>query len=241
MDKRQIFGLVLIVFFMTGREAAAEDAVILPAANMISGEAPVPVIVNPHKRYLVESGIIEYVISGTQNGIEIAYFDRWGMREARYTRSETVGLGFSNTLTVIDGEWIYMIDLDKRIGNKVRNELLKKALEQSSPGDKVPLGKRMMAIAGGEKMDKELIVEKKCDVWQIVPQGRKFWMWNWIPLKSETKSETVDTTFAAASLQTGVMIPEEKFSIPEGIQFIEGNISDILLSLQRMPDSTLFQ
>lgn len=200
---------------------------------LVSAVTQAPAAAWPYKRYLVESGIAEYLISGTQSGIEILYFDRWGMREARYIRSETAGAGFSNILTLIDGEWIYTIDLDKKIGNKVKNELLKKILDESSPEDPIPLGEKMMAAAGGKKIGENKIVEKMCDVWEIKHEGRRFWLWNWIPLKSEEKTASVDTTFAAASLQVDVTIPEEKFQIPEDIYFIEGDINNILLSLKK--------
>ncbi|MBK7227824.1 MAG: hypothetical protein IPH97_02885 [Ignavibacteriales bacterium] len=39
------------------------------------------------KRYGVKSGVIEYVLSGSQEGTKTLYFDSWGMRQAEYTRS----------------------------------------------------------------------------------------------------------------------------------------------------------
>ncbi len=233
---RKVLGFLFFLPAGMGQVAVAQDAETIPAMNTLvpAFESSAPkraAELRPYKRYFVESGIVEYIISGTQSGIEIAYFDRWGRREARYTKSEVAGLGFSNTLTIIDGEWIYTIHLDKKIGSKIKNELLMKALEESSPEDKTPLGEKMMSLVGGEKIDNERIGEKMCDIWEIKHQGQKFWIWNGIPLKSEQKTAFVDTTFAAVSLQAGALISEEKFKIPEDINFIEGNINDMLLSL----------
>ena len=36
------------------------------------------------KRYGIKSGVIEYIITGSQEGTKTLYFDSWGMRQAEY-------------------------------------------------------------------------------------------------------------------------------------------------------------
>ena len=60
------------------------------------------------KRYGVKSGVIEYVLSGSQEGTKTLYFDSWGMRQAEYTRSVFTIKGFTkpiNVVSIIDGEY----------------------------------------------------------------------------------------------------------------------------------------
>lgn len=74
------------------------------------------------KRYLVE-----YEMSGMQKGTETVYFDRWGWREAKYTNSDLSIAGISrkeSRLSLMDGEWLYTIDLERRTGTKIKNTLL---------------------------------------------------------------------------------------------------------------------
>lgn len=46
-------------------------------------------------RYKIRSGIVEYKLSGVQTGSETIYFDRWGMREAKYSQAETKMMNMS--------------------------------------------------------------------------------------------------------------------------------------------------
>ena len=68
------------------------------------------------KRYGIKSGVIEYLITGSQEGTKTLYFDNWGMRQAEYTRSVLSFGGFTkslNLVSIIDGEYQYMINIDQ--------------------------------------------------------------------------------------------------------------------------------
>ncbi|HEX9251123.1 MAG TPA: hypothetical protein VF870_02725, partial [Ignavibacteriaceae bacterium] len=71
------------------------------------------------KRYGIKSGVIEYIITGSQEGTKTLYFDNWGMRQAEYTRSILSVGGFTkplNLVNIIDGEYQYMINIDQNSG-----------------------------------------------------------------------------------------------------------------------------
>ena len=109
------------------------------------------------KRYLVESGIVEYEMSGMQHGTETIYFDRWGWREAKYTNSEISIGGISrkeNKFTIMDGEWIYNIDLEHRTATKTKNPMLAQFIEAAKKKDQslAELGEEMMRNMGGMLM-----------------------------------------------------------------------------------------
>ena len=52
------------------------------------------------KRYGIKSGVIEYIITGSQEGTKTLYFDSWGMRQAEYTRSVLSVGGFTKSLNL---------------------------------------------------------------------------------------------------------------------------------------------
>ena len=73
---------------------------------------------------------------------------------------------------------------------------------------------------------------KLCKVWNVDKKEQKFWLWNWLALKSETKTNVNEILLTAVSMNLDVPIPSEKFQIPEGIQYIQGDLDSILISAQ---------
>ena len=189
----------------------------------------VPVI---YKRYAVQSGIVEYIVSGASEGIEVVYFEDWGMREARYKKTESEMLGFSNRLIVIERDWVYTIDLDKRLGTKVQDLEVKQIVDEPVKGTEVNINERLMALWEAVLVGEETLMEKSCRVWNAEKKGQKFWLWNWLPLKAETKMGVNEIILTAVSVNLDVPIPPEKFQIPEGIQYIQGDLDNILLSAE---------
>jgi len=191
---------------------------------------------NGYRRYQMESGIIEYSITGAQSGTGVVYFDRWGMREAKYASVEFFspgGVRRSNTLTILDGDWIYNIDLDKKIGTKKKNVVLKEVLDEVDNEDPDAVGKGMMEKAGAEIVGQEKISKMTCDVWEIKQTGEKTWLWRWLPLKSQARVMGGVVVTAVKKIKEGARIPDEKFAVPPKIYFIDGDIDSILLSYNR--------
>ena len=76
------------------------------------------------KPYEIEEGRIEFELSGMTKGSEVLEFKDWGRRAA--TRSiHTVNImGMTQEtrqLTIIDGEWVYNVDLSKNTATKIKN------------------------------------------------------------------------------------------------------------------------
>ncbi|HLG18038.1 MAG TPA: hypothetical protein VJH03_26590 [Blastocatellia bacterium] len=189
------------------------------------------------KRYQIESGIVEYTMSGAQKGAETVYFDRWGMREAKYTRSELTVAGMtqrSNRLTLLDGEWIYAIDLDKRTGAKTQNPLFKQITDRAGTKDLAELGEKMMRDMGGVKTGSEEVAGKMCDVWEVKNLGSKSWVWNSVTLKVQTKMAGMEITSTATRFDADASIPADKFAIPSDVTITEGaDVKKALEGLKR--------
>lgn len=217
---RNVFLWILPFFLLTaGSEAVVADGI----AN--AETTPAAPIQNNFKRYAVKSAIIEYALSGVQTGTETVYIDDWGRREARYTQSDMNMMGQTmkaNRLTLIDGEWIYAIDLDKKSGTKIKNPMLEMAATAHQDGDLTQMGIEMMTKMGGVKTGTEEVAGKPCDVWEIKAMSTKSWIWNSIPLKTEASMGEMSMASTATKVEEGAAIPQEKLALPSDVQISDG-------------------
>jgi hypothetical protein len=182
------------------------------------------------KRYGVKSGIIEYELSGSQEGTKTLYFDDWGMRQAEYTRSVLTVSGFSksiNIINIIDGEYQYMINADHNSGTKTRNPIIKAIEELKDQVGYNEFGEQVLLKMGAEKVGKENFLGKDCDIYAIGNTGTKLWVWEWITLKSETKSGGLDISLTAKKIDVGASIPSNKFALPERVILNEVDVDNI--------------
>ena len=180
-----------------------------------------------YKRYNVQSCIVEYSLGGSQKGSETLYFDRWGMREARYSNKELSMMGVqqkTNTLLITDYDWMYNIDLDKKTGTKTKNGIFQSLLKNAKNNDLIEAGMKMMKDMGGEKIGTEMVAGKTCDIWEIQKLGSKTWICIAVPLKVAAKFAGVEITSVATKVQEGATIPESKFKVPAGVKVKEGKI-----------------
>ncbi len=185
---------------------------------------------NFQKRYGVKSGIIEYDLSGIQEGTKTLYFDDWGMRQAEYTRSVISVNGYTkaiNLVNIIDGEYQYTINMDQKTGTKTRNPIIKEMEELKYEKGFNEFGEQMILKMGAEKIGSDSFLGKDCDVYEIKSSNTKLWVWKWIILKSEIKSGRIDIGTTATKIQTDVQIPSAKFALPEKVVLNEVDIDNI--------------
>ncbi|MDP2366028.1 MAG: hypothetical protein Q8M94_19930, partial [Ignavibacteria bacterium] len=152
------------------------------------------------KRYGIKSGVIEYIISGSQEGTKTLYFDSWGMRQAEYTRSVLSVGGFTkpvNKVNIIDGEYQYMINIDQNSGTKTRNPILKAIEQLKNQKGFNEFGEQMLLSAGANKIGTDEFLGKDCDVYEMKSTGTKLWVWKWVTLKSETRSGGLNINLTA--------------------------------------------
>ena len=183
------------------------------------------------KRYKIESGIVEFTLTGTQAGSVILYFDSWGMRESKFSDLELSMMGIkrkTNSVNIMDSEWLYNIDLDTREGTKMQNSFFMNLIKQSKEDNLADLGEDMIKNMGGEKTGTEEICGKMCDVWDIQRMQTKTWVWNGISLKIEVKMRGMESTTIATSVKDNVKIPDEKFQVPADVKIIEQDFGELL-------------
>ncbi|GEM_PF-953126 len=234
--RQPILHLLLAIFlFAFSACRGSGDASTSAGANASTQSAAGTAKAGGYKRYGIESGVVEYAVSGAQKGTETLYFDRWGQREATYTDTEISLAGISqkqNTLNILEGEMIYNINLATRAGTKTVNPLFKKILDRSPDKNLADLGLRMLEEMGGVKIGAEQIAGKLCDVWEVKNLSSKSWLWKAVTLKVQVKMAGMEVTKTAARFEEGVAIPEDKFAIPSDVEMSEG--TDIQKALERM-------
>ena len=152
-------------------------------------------------RYKMRSAIVNYKVTGMQEGTETLYFERWGMREARYTETEIkmMGMGVkTHNLTLMDGEFTYAVDLVKKTGTKTKTPMMEALIRnaESENKDLTDVGTDMMVQMGGKIVGEEQILGKNCQIWEISNMKTKTWIWNGIVLKSETSMMGTQTSEA---------------------------------------------
>ena len=185
---------------------------------------------NLQKRYGIKSGVVEYLITGSQEGTKTLYFDSWGMRQAEYTRSVLSFGGFTkamNIVNIIDGEFQYMINMDQRSGTKTRNPILKSIEQLKDQKGFNEFGEQMLLSMGANKIGTEEFLGKDCDVYEMKSTGTKLWVWKWVTLKSETKSGGLNINLTATRINEGGSVPSEKFKVPEKVVLNEVDVDNI--------------
>jgi len=177
----------------------------------------------PWKRYNAESGIIKYKIEGSQEGTETVYFDRWGMREARYSKVREMAqenAPVANRLAILDGDDMIYADLDRKTAVK-RPNLLTLMTETEVPEGSAILEEVVMTRMGGKLVGKEEIAGYPCDLWEVQKMAMKACLWQWVPLRVESLSDQNAFILTATRVEINPVIPENLFSLPQDIQVIE--------------------
>ena len=176
------------------------------------------------KIFGIESGIIEYTISGSQEGTRKLYFDNWGRRQAEYSNT-TINIGQyskqSDLLKITKGDDQYIIDLNSRTGTKRENPLIDKLVKlqgQISYGD---FGEQLVLIDGGYKTGKEEIDGKDCSIYEFRNKHSKSWIWNWLMLKSEIHYGNMNITIVADTIAADVSVPDSVFKFPPNVLITE--------------------
>ena len=174
----------------------------------------------------IESGILEYKISGSQEGTRKLYFDHWGRRQAEYSNT-TINIGQyskqTNLLKITDVDDQYIIDLNSRTGTKRENptiEKLVKLQDQISHGD---FGEQLVLIDGGYEAGKEEIDGRDCIIYQFRNRHSKSWLWNWLMLKSEIHYGNMNITIVADTIMENVSVPDSVFNFPPNVIITEVN------------------
>ena len=205
-----------ILFFLIFHSACSEDT---DQSDKSVTEQPIEekVTIKDQTFFGIESGIVEYEISGSQTGDKTLYFKDWGRKQAEFSVS-TIKVGKyskdSNLLTLKSGNWEYIINLDSKTGTKRENPILEKLREFSDLISNGEFGEQLALINGGIETGSDVVIGKKCRVFEFKSKNSKLWLWNWLMLKSETLSGKVKINILATSIKENASIADSIFIPP---------------------------
>jgi hypothetical protein len=189
------------------------------------------------QRYGIESGIVEYAVTGGRSGTETLYFDDWGRREARYGEVTVELFGTVQTLrtlVLVDGPRTWNVDLDTRRATMAEDRVIRELLERGGSGETSDPGTEYMKRLGGWKSGTETVAGRPCEVWKISGSTRKIWAWKGVPLKIVTSEAGRETVSVATRVEENAAVPEEKLRLQEGVRIVDPTRgADLFPSLEK--------
>lgn len=195
-------------------------------------------VAGKYRRYGVKSGIVEFKVSGNQNGMGTIYFDDYGAKEARYQNIEISMMGMtqaSNTLVIIDRDVMYNVNLDTKTGGKSVDATTPQMLENTGAANLQELGMHMIQQMGGEQAGVDTVAGVTCDIWKIPNVNSESCIYKGISLKTSMSMGNMEMLMEATSFQEGANIPEDKFKLPGDVQILDApNLEEIQKMMEQM-------
>jgi len=228
---KKILPAFLMLLILLFQPACSNDENKTPEnITTIKSKKEKKLFITDQKIYGIESGIIEYEITGSQTGTKKLYFADWGRKQAEFTNS-TIKVGkytkHSNLLKITNGDWQYIINLENNTGLKRVNPVIEKIIELKNQTNYGEFGEQLLLISGGFESGRDIVADKKCKVFEFKKQNTKSWIWNWLLLKSETKRGNINITVVAKNIEENVFIADTVFSPPKSILIIEVDLENL--------------
>src|SRR3990172_6580297 len=216
---------LLMIFFISCGDNSKETSI--PQANSNLNNT---FTLKDKKIFGVQSGIIEYEISGSQTGSRKLYFDDWGRKQAEYSNT-TIKVGkyskHSNLLKITNGNWQYIIDLDKSAGTKRENPILEKMFELKDQMNYGEFGEQLILVDGGFESGNEDIEGRRCRIYEFKDLKSKNWIWNWLLIKSEIQSGNVKININANYIRENIPIQDSVFTLPKNVLITEVDLKSL--------------
>lgn len=211
--------LVSVVAFVFTETMFAQ---IPPTSPMMPGPPLKEKPAGIYRRYNVKSAIIEFKYSGELQGYEKMYFENFGRKEAKFTLKMFTYQCKKHreyTYTHIDGDSIWIIDLDNKTGTRGHNAQLAQIMKNVGATTMAEAVMKTLLKMGAVNVGKEKVAGKMCEVWEVKDKGVKSWMWNSIPLKAFSKIVDLNVVTTAIRVRENVPIPKSMYKMPTGIKY----------------------
>ena len=172
-----------------------------------------------YKRYGVEKGALVFQYDGAISGTDHIFFDNWGWREAKYTRTKTVLGTFkeeANTVQYLDGESRYMYNPTT---NKARYFDSRQAIviaDQHGTKDMVAFSDVLMRNMGGKPDGKQVVANIECDAWVIEKSNVRLYQWQGLTMGEESIVNGVKLGRHCVQMELEKNPPKDKLVLPKG-------------------------
>lgn len=191
------------------------------------------------KRYKIKSCIVTSELNMGSMGMkqtQVLYFDDYGKKECRESMNNMSVMGRKinqNTISIRKDGYMYSFDLEKKTGTKMQ---IPSTVDVMKNLDFSKLSDDVMKEWNMVKEGTQTVLGKECNVLSMKSdkmgmQG-KYYVWNNIPLKSETRMSGMVVSLIATKIEENVDIPASKFEIPADIKFREINLNSDLKEIK---------
>ena len=177
------------------------------------------------RKSVIQAAGIEQTVSSTQ------YIADYGVKESAETAMNVQGMEIFTFSMMKDG-YAYTANLTTKQGMKVMN--LATVLGDYSAIDYLNLTDEVKKQFQIEENGNEQFLGKNCKSYglTITVQGQTMkatvLVWQGLALKlSATAQNNISITDEVTEIQEGVKVPNEKFELPEGIEFMEVNLPGV--------------
>jgi len=164
-------------------------------------------------------------ISGTKTTYMADYGRRQAIRKKEKSTTKVFGFGKTEekeTLTIIDTEWLYEIDLKAKTGTRMSAKILKDFTngflrESEKQGKSMQdLQDEWLKKVNGKWIESQVILGKTCK--GVEAMGVRSWMYEQVVLKTEGTVMGITTKEYATKFQENASIDESIFKVPAGIK-----------------------
>jgi hypothetical protein len=175
--------------------------------------------VSGYKLFPFKSAIVEYKYEGNSKGSHVKYIDNYGYKQADYADAETKVFGMvskEKSAVIKNGPKIYTIDYKTKTANVGVNDLYESYMNSTDKNSN-DIGEQAMHDLGFEYSGRnEVVMGKNCKVYE--GSLGEIWVWNNLPLKSNTRVLGIKVTETATKLEIDASVPNSKFEIPKNIE-----------------------
>jgi hypothetical protein len=178
-------------------------------------------------KYKLKSGIVYMDIENSMmpgKTQAVLYFDDYGNKECTETNMEMDMMGQKvkvHQLAMIVGGYVYTIDLEKKMGFKMKFD----PGMDPSKADYENLSPELKKEYNLKKEGSETIQGKKCDIYSFfqskINAKGKVWVWNGISMKTEITASGITIKSITTKINENASVPASKFVVPNGIKITE--------------------
>jgi hypothetical protein len=163
-----------------------------PIAKLPQGAGPRTadeLVAAGYKRYGIEKGAFIFRIDGAVNGTEHVFFDHWGWREAKYTRTTTEVQNLyeeTNEVQYLDGGRRYVYSPQTKKAQYFDSDQVEAMAARYKTKDMVLVGNEMLKNMGMVPAGKAKVGELECDVWAKSSPKIRLYMWQGLTMAEES-------------------------------------------------------
>lgn len=173
-----------------------------------------------YKRYGIEKGSFIFRIDGAVNGTEHVYFDHWGWREAKYTRTTTEVENLyeeTNEVQFLDGERRYQYFPETKKAHYFDSGQIEDMARRYNTKDMVAVGNEMLKNMGMQPAGKAKVGQTECDVWVKAQPKIRLYMWHGLTMGEESYVNNIPIGRRCVLVDLEKDIPLEKLLLPKDV------------------------